>query len=108
MENVLQEDTIVSTPRTQQQLLDGLSVTNERRMMDMATNTLDIEVRSHRDGAKTMTKDANTQTSIPTVDVMLSSSRGDHLSIPQVNLSISGYEPDSLRNAHGRSSSRQA
>ena len=39
MENALQEDPIVSTPRTQRQLLDGLSVTNERRMIDMGTNT---------------------------------------------------------------------
>ena len=53
-ENALQEDTIVSPPRTQQQLLDGLSVTNERRMMDMGTNTLDIEVRPHRDGARSI------------------------------------------------------
>ena len=39
---------------------------------------------------------------------MLPSSRGDNLAIPQVNLSILGYEPDSLRNPHGRSPSRQA
>ena len=50
--------------------------------------------------------DAKTQTSIPIVDIMLPSSRGDQLAIPQVNLSISGYEPDSLRNSHGRSPSR--
>ena len=108
MENALQEDPIVSTPRTQQQLLDGLSVTYERRMIDMGTNTSDVEVRPHRDGVRTLTMDANAQTSIPIVDVMLPSSGGDHLAIPQVNLSISEYEPDSLRNSHGRSPSRWA
>ena len=71
----------------------------------MGTNTLHIEVRPHGDGTRTITRDANAQTSIPIVDVMLPSGRGDHLSIPQVNLSISGYEPDSLRNSHGRSPS---
>ena len=49
--------------------------------------------------------DANAQTSIPIVDVMLPSGAGDHLAIPQVNLSISGYEPDSLRDSHMRSPS---
>ena len=39
---------------------------------------------------------------------MLPSGRGDHLMIPQVNLSISGYQPDSLRTSHMRSPSMQA
>ena len=71
----------------------------------MGTNTSDVEVRPHRDRVRTSTMDANTQTSIPIVDVMLPSSGGGHLAISQVNLSISGYEPDSLRNSHGRSPS---
>ena len=106
-ENALQEDPIVS-PRTQQQPLDRLSVTNERGMIDIGTNTLDIEVRPHRDRIRTSTIEANAQTSIPIVDVMLPSSGGDHLAISQVNLSISGYEPDSLRNSHRRSPSMRA
>ena len=65
-------------------------MTNERRMMDMGTNTLDIEVRPHRDGARASTLDANAQTSLPIVDVMLPSCGGDQLAIPQINLSISG------------------
>ena len=48
----------------------------------METNTLDVKVRPHRDGVRTSTMDANAQTSIPIVDVMLPSSRGDHLAIP--------------------------
>ena len=69
----------------------------------MGTNTLDIEVRPHRDGARASTSDANAQTSLPIVDVMLPSGGGVQLAIPQINLSISGYEPDSLRDSHIRS-----
>ena len=72
-------------------------------MIDMGTNTSDVEVRPHRDRVRTSTMDA--QTSIPIVDVMLPSVRGDQLAIPQVNLSILGYESDSLRNSHIRSPS---
>ena len=52
--------------------------------------------------------EANAQTSIPIVDIMLSSGGGDYLAIPQVNLSILGYEPDLLRNSHMRSPSMRA
>ena len=77
-------------------------------MIDLGTNTSDIEVRPSRDGARTLTMDANTQTSILIVDMILPSGGRDHLSIPQVNLSILGFGPDSLRNSHGRSPSRWA
>ena len=71
-------------------------------MMDMGTNTLDIEVRPHTDGAGAITSDVNTQLSLPIVDVMLPSGRGDHLAITQINLSISGYDPNSLRDSQIR------
>ena len=74
----------------------------------MRTNTSDIEVRPHRDGAMTSTLDANTQASLLIVDVMLPTGGGDNLPIPQTNLSILGYEPDSLRNSHGRSPAMRA
>ena len=77
-------------------------------MIDIETNTSDVELRPHRDRVRTSTMDANAQTSIPIVDVMLPSRGGDHLAIPQVNLSILGYEPDSLRNSHIRSLSMRA
>ena len=77
-------------------------------MIDIGTNTLDVEVRPHRDRVRTSTMDDNTQTSIPIVDVMLPSGGGDHLTIPQINLSILGYIPDSLRNSHIRSPSMWA
>ena len=65
---------------------------DERRMNDIGTSTME----------------ANAQTSIPIVDVMLPSGKGDHLTISQVNLSISGYEPDLLRISHMRSLSMRA
>ena len=77
-------------------------------MIDMGTNTLDIEVIPHRDRSRTLTMDDNAQASLPVVDVMLLSGRGDQLAIPQINLSISGYEPNSLRDSHVRSPSMGA
>ena len=81
---------------------------DERRMNDVGTNTLDMVVEPNRDRLRTSTMQANTQTSIPIVDVMLPSGRWDHLMIPQVNLSILGYEPDLLRTSHMRSPSMRA
>ena len=69
----------------------------------MGTNTLDIEVRPHRDGARASTSDANAKTSLLIVDVMLPSGGEDQLAIPQINVSISGYEPNSLRDSCIRS-----
>ena len=66
---------------------------DERRMNDEGTNTSDVVVEPNRDKLRTSTMEVNAQTFIPIVDVMLPSGRGDHLMIPQVNLSISGYEP---------------
>ena len=74
----------------------------------MGTNKLDVEVRPHRDGARASTLDANAQTSLRIVDVMLPSGGGDQLTIPQINVSISGCEPDSLRDSHIRSLAMRA
>ena len=68
--------------------------------MDMGTNTSDIEVRPHRGGARVLTSDATAQASLPIVDVMLPCGEGDQVTIPQINLSISGYGPDSLRDSN--------
>ena len=81
---------------------------DERRMNDVGTNTSDVVVEPNRDRLRTSTMEANAQTSIAIVDVMLPSGSGDHLTMPHVNLSISGYEPDSLRISHMRSPSMQA
>ena len=74
----------------------------------MGTNTSDIEVRPHRDGTRASTLDPNAQASLPIVDVMLPSGEGDQLAIPQINLSILGYEPNSLRDSHIRSPAMRA
>ena len=51
----------------------------------MGTNTSHIEVRPHRHGTRALTLDANAQTSLPIVDVMLPSGVGDQLAIPKIN-----------------------
>ena len=68
--------------------------------MDMGTNTSDLEVRPHRDGARVVTSDTNIQAPLPLVDVMIPSGGGDPVAIPQINLSISEYGPNSLRDSH--------
>ena len=44
--------------------------------MEMGTNTSDVEVRPHRDGARVVTSDANCQAPLPIVDVMIPSGGG--------------------------------
>ena len=56
-ENTLQEDLPGTTPLTQQQPLDGLSMMDERRMNNEGTNTLDVEPA--RDWLRTSTVEAN-------------------------------------------------
>ena len=70
---------------------------DERRMNDLGTNTSDVEVEPNRDRLRTSTVEVNAHTSILIVDILLPSGHGDHVKIPHVNLSITGYEPNSLR-----------
>ena len=81
----------VSSPRTCRQP-DEVGV----RMMDMGTNTSDVEARPHRDGTRVVTLDANIQTPYQLSDVMIPTSGEDQIALPQINLSISGYRPNSL------------
>ena len=69
-ENTLQEDLLVQQP------LDRLSMADERRMNDVGTNTSDVVVEPNRDRSGTSSMEANAQTSIPIVDIMLPSGRG--------------------------------
>ena len=55
-----------------------------------------------------ITLDTNTHPSLPLVNVMLPSGGGDQIPITQINLSISGYEPESLRGSHTRSPDTRA
>ena len=73
-------------------------------MTDMGTNTSNVVIKPTGSGPRPLHMEANAQTSLPIVDVILPSSLGDHVVIPHVNLSISGYEPDSLRTSGIRSS----
>ena len=63
---------------------------DERRVNNIGTNTSDVVVESARDRIRISNMEANAQASIPIVDVMLPSSQGDHVTIPHLNLSISG------------------
>ena len=65
----------------------------------MGTNTSDIAVRPHRDGARASTLDANTQASLLICRCNVTIWWGDQMAIPQINLSISGYEPSSLQDS---------
>ena len=46
---------------------------------------------------RTLHMEANTQTTIPTVEVSIPPGLGDNTMIHHFSLSILGYEPDSLR-----------
>ena len=74
----------------------------------MGTNTSNVVIEPTKSGPRTSHMEANAQTSIPIVDVLLPSGLGDQVTIPDVNLSISGYEPDSLRTSGMRSQSMRA
>ena len=93
----------VSSPRACQQP-DEVGV----RIMDMGTNTSDVEARPHRDGTRVVTLDANIQTPLLIVDIMIPTGGEDQIALPQINLSISGYQPNSLRDSQLGSSDVRA
>ena len=67
----------------------------------MGTNTCDIEVRSQRDGARVIeSDDDNAQVSCPHADVILPSGITEQMTMPNINLSIPRYDPESLRGSH--------
>ena len=55
-------------------------------MMDMGTNMSDVEARPHRDGTRVVTLDANVQTPLPIVNIMIPTSGEDQIALPQINL----------------------
>ena len=95
--NALHDDINVTSPRTCQQP-DELGV----RMINMQTNTSDVEVTPQRDGSRIMTLEGNVQASCPLVDVILPTGMSEQVPMPHINLSISGYDPESLRSSHMR------
>ena len=96
------------TPNICQQPLERSNVPSEGRMNDMGTNTSNVVIEPTRSGPRTSSMEANAQNSIPIVDVLLPSGLRDHVTILHVNLSKSGYEPDSLGTSSMRSPSRRA
>ena len=68
----------------------------------MGTNTSDIEVRTQRDGTRVTDSDGNVQVSCPLVDVILPTGMNEQVPMPHINLSISRYDPESLRGSHTR------
>ena len=103
---VVQED-LSTTPNVCQQSQGISNVPSERRMNDIGTNTSNVVIEPTRSGLRISSMEANAQTSMPIVDVLLPSGLGDHIT-SHVNLSISGYEPDSLRTSGMRSPCRRA
>ena len=77
-------------------------------MTDMGTNMSDVEARPHRDGTRVVTSDVNIQTPQPIVDVMIPTGGEDQIALPQINLSISGYGPNLLRDSQLGSSDVRA
>ena len=80
----------VTSPSTRQQL-DQVGT----RLIDMGTNTSDIEVRPQRDGARVIdSDDDDVQVSCPHVDVILPRGMNEQMPMPHINLSISRYDPE--------------
>ena len=100
--HTVQED-LPTAPTVTQQPLERSNIANERRMTDMGTNTSNVVIEPTGSGPRPLHIKAHDQSSLLIVDVLLPSSLGDHVAIPHVNLSISGYEPDSLRTSGIRS-----
>ena len=95
--DALHDDINVTSPRTCQQP-DELGV----RMIDMGTNTSDVEMTPQRDGSRIMTLEGNVQASCPLVDVILPNGMNEQVAMPHINFSLSGYDPESLRGSHIR------
>ena len=73
------------------------------RLIDMGTNTPDIEVRPQRDGAGVIdSDDDNVQVSCPHVNVILPTGMNEQIYMPHINLSISRYDPELPRGSHTR------
>ena len=58
-------------------------------------------MRLQREGTRAMTSDSGAQASFPLVDVILTTGVNEQMPMPHINLSISGYEPES-RGSHSR------
>ena len=64
-------------------------------MIDMGTNTLNIEARSQRDGIKTAVE-SNVLATQPPVDVMQPTGMNEQIPFPCMNMSVSEYDSETL------------
>ena len=92
----LVEDTFRQSP-------ERSNVPEEGIMTNIGTNTSDVVIEPTVGILRTPHIKATTQTSIPTVDVLIPPGIGENALIPHVSLSILDYEPDSLRTSGIRS-----
>ena len=86
------------TPSSTSRQLDQVGT----RLIDMETNTSNIQVRPQRDGVRIIDLDDDIQVSCPHVDVILPSGMNEQKPMPHINLSISRYDPELLRGSHTR------
>ena len=92
----LVQDTFRQSPERSNVTEDGIRT-------NIGINTSDVVIEPAVGILRTPHMEATTQTSIPTVEVLISPGLGDNALIPHVSLSISGYEYDSLRTSDIRS-----
>ena len=90
------QEEVIIPPRICQQ-----SDEQSAQMIDMGTNTLNTEARSQRDGIRTA-MESNVQVTQPLVDVILPTGMSKQIQFPNINLSISGYNSETLRGSHER------
>ena len=71
------------------------------RVIDIGTNTSDIEVGPQRDGARIVDLDNDdVQVSYPHVKVIPPTGTNEQVHVPHINLSTSRYDPESTRGSH--------
>ena len=82
---------------TFRQLPERSNVPEGGIMTNIGMNTSDVVIEPAVGILRTSHIEATTQTSIPTVEVLIPPGIGDNASIPHVSLSLMGYEPDPMR-----------
>ena len=81
MRCAVQED-LPTPPNICQHPLERSNLPDERRMTDIGTNTSDVVIEPTGSGPRPSCMEANAQTSIPIVDILLPSGLGDHITMP--------------------------
>ena len=90
------QEEVIITPRICQQPDE-----QSAQMIDMGTNTLNVEARSQRDGIRTALE-SNVQATQPLVDVTLPIGMNEQNQFPNMNISILEYDSGTLRGSHAR------